>query len=51
MQDVGKEKLKYELELMAWQQDCQSLEKAFTEEKYLIEIELARMKREKQAEF
>jgi ABC-type lipoprotein release transport system permease subunit len=44
MQDVGKEKLKYELELMTWQQDCASLEKAFQEEKYLIEIELARMK-------
>ena len=27
MQDIGKEKLKYELELMAWQQDCASLEK------------------------
>ena len=27
MHNVGKEKLKYELELMAWQQDCGSLEK------------------------
>ena len=27
MKDVEKEKLKYELELMAWQQDCASLEK------------------------
>ena len=51
MQDVGKEKLKYELELMTWQQDCASLEKSFQEEKYLIEIELARMKKEKEKEF
>lgn len=51
MQDVGKEKLKYELELMTWQQDCASLEKAFQEEKYLIEIELARMKKEKEKEY
>ena len=39
MQDVGKDKLKYELELMAWQQDCASLEKTIQEEKYRIEIE------------
>lgn len=51
MQDVGKEKLKYELELMTWQQDCASLEKSFQEEKYLIEIELARMKQEKEIEY
>lgn len=44
MQEVGKEKLKYELELMAWQQDCASLEKTIQEEKYRIEIEQARMK-------
>lgn len=51
MQEVGQKKLKYELELMAWQQDCKSLETAYQEEKYLIEIELARMKKSKQAEF
>jgi len=45
MEDVGQKKLKYELELMAWQQDCKSLETAYQEEKYLIEIELARMKK------
>ena len=39
MKDVEKEKLKYELELMAWQQDCASLEKTIQEEKYRIEIE------------
>ena len=27
MDDVGKEKLRYELELKSWQQDCDSLEK------------------------
>ena len=51
MHDVGKEKLKYELELMAWQQDCGSLEKTIQEEKYRIEIEQARMKREMEAQF
>jgi len=51
MQDVGKEKLKYELELMAWQQDCTSLEKTIQEEKYRIEIEQARMKREMELQF
>lgn len=44
MDDVGKEKLRYELELKAWQQDCDSLEKTIQEEKYKIEIEQARMK-------
>lgn len=51
MQEVGKEKLKYELELMAWQQDCASLEKTIQEEKYRVEIEKARMKREMEATF
>mmetsp|Transcript_11164 Transcript_11164/g.18755 ORF Transcript_11164/g.18755 Transcript_11164/m.18755 type:complete len:119 (+) Transcript_11164:435-791(+) len=51
MQDVGKEKLKYELELMAWQQDCGGLEKTIQEEKYRIEIEKARLKREMEAQF
>jgi len=51
MQDVGKEKLKYELELMAWQQDCASLEKTIQEEKYRIQIEQARMKQEMEAQF
>lgn len=51
MHDVGKEKLKYELELMAWQQDCTSLEKTIQQEKYQIEIEQARMKREMQKKF
>lgn len=51
MHDVGKEKLKYELELMAWQQDCSSLEKTIQEEKYRIEIEQARMKREMESQF
>jgi predicted RNase H-like nuclease (RuvC/YqgF family) len=39
MQDVGREKLKYELELMAWEQDAANLEKTIQEEKYRIEIE------------
>ena len=51
MQPISKEKLKYELELMAWQQDCTSLEKTIQEEKYNIEIEQARMKREMEAQF
>ena len=51
MEDVSKQKLKYELELMAWQQDCASLEKTINEERYRIEIEQARMKRQKEAEF
>ena len=51
MDDVGKEKLRYELELKAWQQDCDSLEKTIQEEKYKIEIEQARMKREMNIEF
>jgi len=51
MQDVGKEKLKYDLELMAWQQDCASLEKTIQEEKYRIQIEQARMKQEMEAQF
>lgn len=38
MQPISKEKLKYELELMAWQQDCTSLEKTIQEEKYQVEI-------------
>ena len=51
MDDVGKEKLRYELELKAWQQDCDSLEKTIQEEKYKIEIEQARMKQEMNIEF
>ena len=51
MQPISKEKLKYELELMAWQQDCTSLEKTIQEEKYNIEIEQARMKKEMEAQF
>ncbi len=51
MDDVGKEKLRYELELKAWQQDCDSLEKTIQEEKYKIEIEQARMKQEMNNEF
>ena len=51
MQDIGKEKLKYELELMAWQQDCASLEKTIQEERYRIEIEQARMKKEMEIQF
>lgn len=51
MKDVEKEKLKYELELMAWQQDCASLEKTIQEEKYRIEIEQARMKKEMESQF
>ena len=51
MQEVGKEKLKFELELMVWQQDCASLEKTIQEEKYRIEIEKARMRREMEAQF
>ena len=46
MQGVGKEKLKFEFELMSWQNDCASLEKTIQEEKYRIEIEQARMKRD-----
>lgn len=51
MDDVGKEKLRYELELKAWQQDCDSLEKTIQEEKYKIEIEQARMKQEMTKKF
>jgi hypothetical protein len=51
MDDVGKEKLRYELELKAWQQDCDSLEKTIQEEKYKIEIEQARMKQEMNKKF
>ena len=39
MGGAQREKLKYELELMAWRQDCASLEKTIQEEKYRIEIE------------
>ena len=49
LEPVGKEKLKYELELMAWQQDCASVEKTIQEEKYRIEIEQARMKKDMEA--
>lgn len=48
MKDEEKEQLKYDLELMAWKQDCASLEKTIQQEKYQIEIEQARMKREMQ---
>ena len=51
MEGAQREKLKYELELMAWQQDCESLEKTIQEEKYRIEIEQARMKQKMEAEF
>lgn len=51
MGGAQKEKLKYELELMAWRQDCSSLEKTIQEEKYRIEIEQARMKQKKEADF
>ena len=51
LEGVGKEKLKYELELMAWQQDCASVEKTIQEEKYRIEIEQAKMKREMEHQF
>ena len=51
LEPVGKEKLKYELELMAWQQDCASVEKTIQEEKYRIEIEQAKMKREMEKQF
>ena len=51
MGGAQKEKLKYELELMAWRQDCASLEKTIQEERYRIEIEQARMKQKKEAEF
>jgi hypothetical protein len=51
MQEVGKDKLKYEIELMAWQQDCASLEKTIQEEKYRIEIQKAEMSREMQKKF
>lgn len=46
LQTVGKEKLKYELNLKALQQDCESLEKTIQEESYRIEIALARNKRD-----
>ena len=39
MKEVGSEKLTYELELMAWEQDANNLEKTIQEEKYRIEIE------------
>ena len=51
MQDVGREKLKYELELMAWEQDATNLEKTIQEEKYRIEIEQAQMKRDMEQQF
>ena len=51
MQGVGKEKLKFQLELMAWQQDCDTVQKTILEEKYRIEIEQARMKREMEVQF
>ena len=38
LSDVGKEKLRYELNLKSIQQDCESLEKIIQEEKYRIEI-------------
>ena len=46
MKAVSNEKLKYELEMMAWEQDCGLVEKNIKEEKYRIEIEQARMKKE-----
>lgn len=51
MQPISKDKLKYELELMAWQQDCTSLEKTIQEEKYNIEIAQAKMKQEMESQF
>lgn len=51
MNDEKNKKLRYDLELMVMQQDCASLEKTIQQEKYQIEIEMARMKKEKKSEF
>ena len=51
LETVGKDKLRYELNLKALQQDCESLEKTIQEEKYRIEIAQARNKKEMEEKF
>ena len=51
MQDAQKDQINHEFKIMCWEQDCASVEKNIQEEKYRIEIEQARMKREIEAMF
>ena len=50
MEKVGKEKARHEAQLTIIKQDCESLEKTIKEEKYRIDIALAKMAEEREAD-
>lgn len=50
LEKVGMDKVHFESQLLLIQQDCESVERTIKEEKYRIDIQMAKMAEEKEAE-